>query len=81
MGFKDVINFSATSDPISGGMKPVLSEHEKHRLQKLSKEMEQDIDDPEFHLDTMGQHLNEDENLNAPKNHQQASEFQMIKEQ
>lgn len=32
MGFKDVINFSATSDPISGGMKPILSEHEKHRL-------------------------------------------------
>lgn len=32
--------------------------------------MEQDINDPDFHLDTIGQHLNEDENLNEPKNHQ-----------
>lgn len=54
MGFKDVINFKATRDPVSGGMQPIFSMEEKHKLHKLAKEMEADIGDPTHHIDTLG---------------------------
>jgi len=54
MGFKDMVSFEMKHNPVDGNVRPVLPPEEKQRLQKLSDEMQEDLNDPEFHLDTLG---------------------------
>ena len=54
MGFKDMFNMKLQSDPVQGGMKPIFSAEEKHRLQRLVKEMEKDEQDAEFNQENVG---------------------------
>ena len=54
MGFKDVVSFNVKHDPISGGARPYMPPEEKQRIMNLTKEMQADMNDPDFHFDTMG---------------------------
>lgn len=68
MGFKDVMNFEIKKDPISGGARPHLPPEERQRLMRMQDEMKQDLDDPDFHFDTLGDPYNENEDLDRPRN-------------
>jgi len=54
MGFKDMFNVKLQTDPSGGDMRPVFSAEEKHRLQKIAKDMEKDEQDPEYNAEEVG---------------------------
>ncbi len=79
MGFKDVMSFDMQHDPISGGAKPYMPPEEKLRIQNLAKEMQQDMNDLDYHFDTMGEEYREDESLDRPRNEKERVIFSKIK--
>lgn len=82
LGFKDIANFTMTPDPVRGGMQPKFDASEKQRMLKILKEMEEDKNDPDYHLDTMGEPINnEDESLDHPRNEKERVIYGKIKEQ
>jgi len=81
MGFKDVVSFNVKHDPISGGARPYMPPEEKQRIMNLTKEMQADMNDPDFHFDTMGDDYDEDESLDHPKNERDRVTFAKIKKQ
>lgn len=82
MGFKDMVSFEMKHDPISGDTRPVLPPEEKERLQRLSEEMQQDLNDPDFHLDTLGdQGIDEEQSLDNPRTETDRQLFRRIKKQ
>lgn len=82
MGFKDMVSFEMKHDPINGDSRPVLPPEEKQRLQRLSEEMQQDLNDPDFHLDTLGdQGIDEEQSLDNPRTETDRQLFRRIKKQ
>ena len=67
IGFRDVVSFDMKHDPIKGGARPYMPPEEKQRIQSLTKEMQEDMNDPDSHFDTQGDANDEDEYLDLPK--------------
>ena len=81
MGFKDMVSFEMKHDPMNGNARPVLPPEEKQRLMRMSEEMQKDLNDPEFHLDTMGDSIDEQQSLDHPKTETDRQLFKRIKKQ
>jgi hypothetical protein len=81
MGFKDMVSFEMKHDPMNGGARPVLPPEEKQRLMRMSEEMQEDLNDPSFHLDTMGDQIDEQESLDHPKNESERQLYKRIRKQ
>ena len=78
MGFKDVMNFEMKSDS-SGNMKPHFDPAQKHKMQKILRDMEADENDPNYHLEDVGDEGLDD--LERPKNAYQRELFDKIEKQ
>jgi hypothetical protein len=68
LGFTDVLSYNVKHDPVSGGAKPVLDPEEKRRVIDMANQIKQDMNDPEYHLDTLGDPIDENQSLDRPKN-------------
>lgn len=69
MGFNDIASFEMKRDKKTNQMKPHVSEEDRQKMQQTLKEMEQDENDPDYHLDNLGD-LNDggDISMDQPRN-------------
>lgn len=74
------MSFDMKHDPITGGARPYMPPEEKQRIQQISKEMTEDLNDPDFHVDTMGDSVN-DESIDKPKNERERMLYSRISKQ
>ncbi|CDW83616.1 UNKNOWN [Stylonychia lemnae] len=81
MGFKDIMNFKATKSPYDEHYIPQISPQEKHRLQKLNQELEQEINDPSFSKEALDQEILENERMKSLKYQKEKEEQARILKQ
>ena len=81
IGFQDIASY-VLKPQRDGSMKPDITADEQIEMQKLYKEMEDDLNDPTSHLEGDVKPLSEqNDDLDKPKNEQQRVEFAKIKKQ
>eukprot|EP00347_Sterkiella_histriomuscorum_P017245 403350129 len=80
MGFSDVSKINMKFDRHTRDLKPSIDPVERHKLQKAMQEMEEEQKDPSLSFESLSS-MNDDEDLDQPRNQSEKQEFDMIKTQ